>query len=390
MAPRRPSTNPPNPSVTDSPGRPSRAAKDKVINEKPWFTELQKRKRAQSTASSTPAESSTAKPAAKKAKNTKQKEERAARQFIARGLDDPAEASQLSAVAPPPPTNGAARNAFSDISTTRENALTTQKMRPAGKSRGNGPKQPADKSIMHAPRMDEHRTIVAPLNTQSSRSGVDEHGTIARNLAGHSLDSRNTSLSHHASTQEASPAPRMDEHRMTGNPTSTLSARRDIDGHGAVARNLAGHSLDAREPPIPRRASAREGLPAPRMDEHRTIGAPLGTQSARRDIDEHGTAARNLAGCTPETREPTLPHRASARDGLAAPRMDEHRTIVAPLNTQPARSDINEHGATLSGRDRCNFHTPSHYRQFDKRAAQSTTSASCRHSQKSECSRCSD
>ncbi|KAI5116440.1 hypothetical protein M0805_006253 [Coniferiporia weirii] len=34
------------------------------------------------------------------------------------------------------------------------------------------------KSIPHAPRMDEHRTIVAPLNTESAMKKIEEHNTL--------------------------------------------------------------------------------------------------------------------------------------------------------------------------------------------------------------------
>lgn len=34
------------------------------------------------------------------------------------------------------------------------------------------------KSIPHAPRMDEHRTIVSPLNTESAMKKIEEHNTL--------------------------------------------------------------------------------------------------------------------------------------------------------------------------------------------------------------------
>ena len=39
------------------------------------------------------------------------------------------------------------------------------------------PKYPR-KSIPHVPRMDEHRTIVSPLNTESAMKKIEEHNTL--------------------------------------------------------------------------------------------------------------------------------------------------------------------------------------------------------------------
>ncbi|KAI6042635.1 ribosomal protein L23/L15e core domain-containing protein [Pisolithus marmoratus] len=59
----------------------------------------------------------------------------------------------------------------------RKPRLSVTFRRPKTLRLARSPKYPR-KSIPHAPRMDEYRTIVSPLNTESAMKKIEEHNTL--------------------------------------------------------------------------------------------------------------------------------------------------------------------------------------------------------------------